>query len=225
MPEMHNFSVILPAYNEEKNISSVLSRVSGYDVIVVDDGSTDNTTDITRSCGFEPLILNKNSGKAVACMAGIKNSSQELNIFIDSDGQLNPDEIPRFVEALKYADIVIGERRMKDIPLQRRIANMFARKMIKTITGKEFNDVLCGFRGVRKGGFKKLRLEKSSYFFEAEMLIEASRKGLRIKTVPVSVSYKNASGAYRVGSRMPFHKSMQIAFWLMKEAVKKKTGG
>lgn len=224
MPDIHNFAVILPAYNEGKNISDVLSRVSGYDVIVVDDGSTDNTTDITRSCGFEPLVLNKNSGKAVACMTGIKNSSRELNIFIDSDGQLNPDEIPIFIEALEDADIVIGERKMKDIPLQRRIANVFARIMIRTITGKKFNDVLCGFRGVRKGEFKKLKLEKNSYFFEAEMLIEASRKGLRIKTVPVSVSYKGASSR-RIGSRMPLHKSMKIALWLMKEAVKKKITG
>ncbi len=224
MPELHNFAVILPAYNEGKNISSVLSKISSCDVIVVDDGSTDNTTDITRSCGFEPLVLNKNSGKAVACMAGIENSSRDFNIFMDSDGQLNPEEIPIFVEALKGADIVIGERRMKDIPLQRRVANMFARRMVKMITGKKFNDVLCGFRGVRKGEFRKLKLKKSSYFFEAEMLIEASRKGLRIKTVPVSVSYKDASSR-RIGSRMPLHKSMQIALWLMKEAVKKRITG
>lgn len=215
---MANFSVILPAYNEEKNISGVLSRIGSYDVIVVDDGSTDKTTDIAREHGFEPLVLEKNSGKARACMAGIRSSSQEFNIFMDSDGQLNPSEIPKFAEALEDADIVIGERRMKDIPWHRRISNKFARRMVKHISGREFGDVLCGFRGVRKGAFEKLQLRKGSYFFESEMLIEASKKGFRIKTVPVSVDYS-------VGSRMPFHKSMNIALWLMKEAVRKKVGG
>ncbi len=212
---MKDFAVILPAYNEEKNISNVLSRISDYKVIVVDDGSTDRTKNIAKVHGFEPLVLERNSGKARACMAGINNSDAEFNIFIDSDGQLNPGEIPKFVEALNDADIVMGERRMKDIPWQRRISNVFARRMVSIITGKKHNDVLCGFRGVRKNAFKRLELKKGHYFFESEMLIEASKKGLRIKSVPVSVDYQ-------VGSRMPFHKSMEIAFWLMKEAVKKK---
>ena len=208
-------TVILPAYNEGKHIASLLSKMSDYNILVVDDGSTDNTYDIANSMGYKVVRLENNCGKTRACIEGINHSKSEFNVFIDADGQLNPKEIPSLVSALENADIVIGERSIADIPFQRKLSNIFARKMVNTIVKSKHNDVLCGFRAVRKSAFKKLELKKGSYFFESEMLIEAHRKQLRIASVPVSVRYD-------VGSRMPFTESMKVAGWLMKEAVKNK---
>src|SRR3989338_5584956 len=169
-------SVILPAYNEALNIGSVLEKISGkYDVIVVDDGSVDNTSEIARARGFFVGRLERNMGKGRACLEGIRHSNSEFNIFIDADGQLDISEIPNFEATLKHADIVIGQRCMEDIPIQRRLSNMFARWMIAIITGRKYDDVLCGFRAVRKSAFQKLELKKGHYYFESEMLIEASR--------------------------------------------------
>lgn len=212
-------SIILPAYNEAGNIRHVLERMpKKYNVIVVDDGSTDNTADITESMGFRVVRLSKNMGKGRACIEGVMNSKNEFNIFIDSDGQLDISEIPKFESALKEADIVIGQRRMKDIPIQRRISNIFARQMIYIITGRRYSDVLCGFRGVKKSAFQKLDMKKGNYYFESEMIIEASRKGMEIRTVDVSVDYT-------VGSRMSFAKSLQVAGWLLRLALKKMVTG
>jgi glycosyltransferase involved in cell wall biosynthesis len=204
-------TVIMPAYNEAKNIASMLSSIGDYKILVVDDGSTDSTADIVESLGYKAVRLENNCGKTRACIEGIRHSTSEFNIFIDADGQLNPKEIPLFVEALKTSDIVVGERSMTHIPLHRRTSNMFARTMIKRITNHSYNDVLCGFRAVRKSAFQKMSLKKGSYFLESEMLIEAHKLGLNVSTVPVSVSYET-------GSRMPIKESLKVATWLTKKA-------
>lgn len=208
-------TIILPAYNEGKHIASLLSRMSDYNILVVDDGSTDNTYEIANSMGYRVVRLENNCGKTRACIEGIKHSKSEFNVFIDADGQLNPKEIPSLVEALENADLVVGERNIKDIPLQRKLSNIFARKMVNSISKSKHGDVLCGFRAVRKSAFKKLELKKSSYFFESELLIDAYKKQLRIASVPVSVRYD-------IGSRMPLKESMKVAGWLLKEAAKSK---
>jgi len=211
-------SIIVPAYNEEKRIHNVLGRMpGGHEVIVVDDGSIDNTSKIAKSYGHKTIRMGRNSGKGLACMHGARQSRHGLCIFIDGDGQLNPGETEKFIKLLKHYDIVIGQRKMNDIPLQRQISNRFARWCVNYLTNNNFSDVLCGFRGVRKGKFFELKFKKMGYFFECEMLLEASKKGMKIAALPVDVDYNT-------GSRMPFRKSMAVALWLTKNVIKKSVG-
>lgn len=210
-------TVIVPAYNEGKNIGNFLSSLNGYNVIVVDDGSTDMTASIAKNSNVSVLVLGKNSGKGFACIEGLRQSKTEYCVFIDGDGQLSANDVPKIVEALKGADIVIGERDYRAIPFRRRLSNSFARMCVNYITGRRFNDVLCGLRGVRKSAFDKLKMEKLGYYFESEMVLEATKRGLRIATVPVSVNYN-------VGSRMPITKSLAVALWLFSKAIKKMFG-
>jgi len=187
-------TVVIPAYNEEKNITSVVSRlrkISRYfDIIVVDDGSSDNTTDAAKMAGARVLTLKKNQGKANACIVGSKIARCEKIIFIDADLQHIPEDIPKFVSALESCDLAIGVRSMSRIPVQRRIANVVARRLVPG----DFSDVLCGFRAVRKSCLKKMQFKGRGYEFEVEMLIFAKNHGLRIIEVPVNVSYESYQG-------------------------------
>jgi glycosyltransferase involved in cell wall biosynthesis len=211
-------TIIIPAYNEEDNIKAVIKKIpKNHEIIVVDDGSTDDTAKIVKSMGHCIVRIQKNSGKGGACLKGIKESKARYCVFIDGDGQLDPVEIKKFLNRIKNADIVIGERSMDQIPFARRVSNTFARACVNYITGLEFNDVLCGFRAVKKDSFMKLNFKKLGYYFESEMLIEASKKNLKIEKVNVMVEYKKRKG-------MPVSESIKVAGWLLKNVIKKSIG-
>lgn len=207
-------TVIMPAYNEKYNIGNVLARIPRrYHVIVIDDGSKDRTADVVKAFGYE-VIRTRHNGKAHACMTGIRNSKSELNVFIDSDGQLYPEDIPRVVKALRNHDLVLGQRNMKDIPWQRRFSNHFSARVVHFLVGKEFKDVLCGLRGIRKSKMRNMRIREKGYEFEIDTIIEAVRNNLKIGTVPVRVSYTK-------GSRMPRRKSITLFARMILKCLRK----
>lgn len=201
-------SVIIPSYNEAARIGRVLGRIKNvHEVIVVDDGSTDRTYKEAEKFGARVVRLRKNLGKAKACIEGLNRSRHEYCVFIDGDAQFYPEEIPKIAGALKDHDIVIGVRNSKSIPVQRRLTNWLARKSVKLITGSDFPDVLCGFRGVRKKSFRRLSFEKEGYFFESEMALGAAKHGMKISFVPVKVDYEH-------GAKMGARHSLELGIWL-----------
>jgi len=210
-------SVVVPAKNEANNLPAVVKGIRSvskdYEILIVDDGSTDETSGVAKKLGCTCIRLNRNRGKGYACRVGAKHAANEFIVFIDSDSQLNPGEIPKFVRALEQNDVVIGTRRMTVLPWQRRMANSFSKKMIRVATGQRFSDVLCGFRAVRKSKFLTLGLEKNRYEFESELLIKSALKRFKIAQIPVYVSYD-------VGSRMRFKESLKVSGYLFKQAVK-----
>ncbi len=205
-------TIIIPAYNEEPNIEKVLISIpKKYKVMVVDDGSRDRTAEIVENLGYKCIRLSENKGKGYACRIGAEHADSEI-VFMDADAQFSSDDIPKFIEALNSYDIVIGER-IAGIPIQRRISNKFAIRFVNKISGQKLNDVLCGFRAIRKKKFFELELERDGYEFESEMIIKASRAGLKIGTVPVKVQYNEVRG-------MTVRKSIGLAFYLIKQRVK-----
>ena len=209
-------SVILPAYNEERNIGAVLDKLAktNYEIIVVDDGSKDRTSEIAKKYGCICLRLNKNMGKGYACRAGAKVATNERLVFIDSDGQLDAKEIPSLLEHLANNDVVVGTRDDGDIPLQRQISNKFAKTVVSAAAGKKLGDVLCGFRAIRKKDFFDLDLKKRRYEFDSEMIIKAARRKYKIKEVPVTVKYG-------IGSAMPPQESAKVAAYILTQLVKR----
>jgi glycosyltransferase involved in cell wall biosynthesis len=204
-------TVVVPAYNEAKNIERLLKDIRSagdYEIIVIDDGSKDNTAGIAKKYA-NVLRLEKNTGKGNACRIGAKAAKNERLVFIDGDGQLSPREIPKFLDGLKNYSLVIGNRPIKNVPFRRKLANKFAKFLIKKMTKLDVDDCLCGFRAIRKADFEKLHLTKSRYEFESEMLIKAARNNFQIKYIPVSVSYGKKGG-------MPFVQSVKVALYLIK---------
>ena len=210
-------SIILPAFNEEKHIGSVIEKINqtgSYEIIVVDDGSRDKTLEVAKRHGCNCIRLSRNHGKGYASRVGAKIASHDNIVFMDSDEQLDGGEIPKMLSALKRCGLAVGSRSMKDIPSQRIISNNFAKAMLSTAAGKKLNDALCGFRAIRKNDFFNLNLQKKRYEIEAEMIIKAVRKGLRIKEVPISVRYD-------IGSQMPVSDSLRVASYLVGKAFTK----
>lgn len=206
--------MIIPVFNEKRHIKSVLDRIpKTYKVIVVDDGSTDGTAFFVQSLGYKVIRSDRNRGKARACKAGVEASDTELNVFIDGDGQLMPEEIPIITDALKNNDLVLGARNMRHVPRHRKMTNFLSRRAIQIITGKSFQDVLCGFRGIRKSKFQALKLNQEGYMFESDLVIQSMKKGHKVESVPVTVSYI-------IGSRMPWPASVRLAGKLIKESFK-----
>lgn len=211
-------SIIIPAYNEAERLGGVLGRIPrGYEVVVVDDGSTDGTAAVARSCGARVIRLSRNRGKMHACLEGAQRSRGDACIFLDGDGQHFPEDIPRVARALENADMVIGVRRMRTLPLHRRLSNWYARSLISFVSGRTFPDALSGFRGIRTQKLAQLSFEKGGYFFESEMDVQAARAGFSIAFVPIKVSYE-------YGANMSAAKSAEIAAWLLARCLGKLAG-
>ncbi|MBI2172819.1 MAG: glycosyltransferase family 2 protein [Candidatus Aenigmarchaeota archaeon] len=206
-------SVIIPVYNEMKDIESVLKKIrKDYEVIVVDDGSDMDICGFLGKKADKCIRLEKNTGKGYACRVGAEHASCEKIVFIDGDSQLDPYQIPQFVSALDKADMVVGFRSRSDVPFQRMISNTFAAVMVFLSTRRFYRDVLCGFRAFRKSKFLEMGLRSNRYEFETETMIKASRRGLSVIQVPVSVEYKRRG--------MGIKESVRVVIYQIKELIR-----
>lgn len=217
-------SVILPAYNESKSIGQVLKNINRrYEVIVVDDGSTDETADIARKHGAKLISYGKNMGKGYALRRGIAVSRGSILVFLDGDGQHDPEDIPKLIVPLLAgkADIVLGMRMHRGAPARgfRRLTNRLSALSVRAICGRSYNDVLSGFRAARRGVFSQLPLSKDGFETEIEFLINASFKQFRIAEVPIGT--RRVSRRSKLGVRA----GMGIVRYLCKELVMSRMHG
>jgi len=191
---------VIPAYNEEIAIGSVVLKTIPHvdEVFVVDDGSCDATAVIAEAAGATVVRHERNRGKGAALRTGI-SKVQELDfdaiVFLDADGQNNPDEIPELVKTLieEDADIVIGSRFIDgstvDIPAYRRTGQKVLDKITNSFANTDLTDTQSGFRAFSKNAIEKLSFKQDSLDIESGMLMEATELGLRIKEVPITVRY------------------------------------
>ncbi len=194
MIELQRITVVIPAYNEEEFIADVISRAKKHvdKVIVVDDGSTDETAKIAAENGAIVIVHEKNMGKWVALRDGFKKAleSSDLIIQMDGDGQHDPDEIPKFIEALKDFDLVVGYRSKKGMPLIRKISNFITTSMLRILFCFRISDSQCGYRAYRKDALTKLmNVEARGFEGETASLILAKRLSLKIGEVQIKTIY------------------------------------
>jgi glycosyltransferase involved in cell wall biosynthesis len=195
-----SFRVIaaIPAYNEERYIGSVLIKTKKYvnEIIVFDDGSTDDTSEIAKLAGATILRSDKNCGKGVALSSVIKETRRRLPnalVFLDADGQHNPDEIPRLISSIQDGfDLVIGSRKGENnnTPVYRR----FGRRVLSISTrllsrGRKVIDSESGFRALSPRMINEIELTEKGFAVETEMIVKATEKGLKITEVPISTIY------------------------------------
>lgn len=191
-------TAIIPAYNEEKTIGSVVlgTRQRVLRVIVVDDGSQDKTAEIAKLAGAKVLVHPQNQGKGAALKTGFQAArDSDIIVTLDSDGQHEPREISRLLEPILNgeADVVNGSRYLngngKETPAYRRVGQ----NVLDTATnfsGKiNVTDSQSGFRAFAGHTIPIFRFHSTDYTIESEMLIEAAKAGLRIKEVEISATY------------------------------------
>ncbi len=196
-------SVVLPAFNEEKTIKKVIRSIGSWlnqdevSVIVVDDGSRDNTFFEAKS--EEALVLRHvvNLGIGAALLTGL-NAAESLGsdiiVFMDSDGQHRPEDLTRLINPIKEgkADVVIGSRALtgsKGMPLHKHVGNKFLTWLTNLLGKSKVTDSQSGFKAFRSGVFKKINVTCENYAVHSEILIKASRAGLKIMEVPIETRY------------------------------------
>lgn len=195
---MTKISVILPAFNEEISIGSMIISLKKYadKIIVVDDGSSDKTSEIAQLAGAEVIRHSSNLGKGAALKTGFKVvGDADIIVTMDSDGQHNPDDIKKLVAPIENgeADIVNGSRYLngngKNTPPYRRIGQTVLDKATSIGSHLDITDSQSGFRAFAIHTLPIFRFNSTNFGIESEMLIDASKTGLRIKEVEIGVRY------------------------------------
>jgi len=206
---------VIPCYNTESHIAEVVTRTLPYvdQVIVVDDGSTDDTAEVAKRVGAEVIGHKRNTGYGEAIKTGFREAQRNDNdilVTIDGDGQNNPDEIPLLLESILggEADLVIGSRFLSNnhnMPSYRNFGIRVITWLWNVFSKIKVSDSQSGFRAYNKTLFKDLTLSENGMSISIEILEKARRKRVTIIEVPVSCHYTHStisSNAIKHGLRV-----------------------
>ena len=196
---------LIPALNVGQKIGPLIRKIKTYlaDIVVVDDGSTDDTAQRAQEAGAIVLRHAENLGKGKAIQTGfqyVQTREADGCLLLDGDGQHSPEDIPLFLQAASEgADIVLGNRmgEADQMPFVRRWTNRIMSFILSRMIHVDIPDSQCGFRYLHKSVFSKLKLEASRFEIDSEILVEASRHRCRIVSVPIRVLYQGEKSAIR----------------------------
>jgi glycosyltransferase involved in cell wall biosynthesis len=191
---------IIPAYNEAKRIQPVVQGSLEYlPVLVVDDGSSDTTADQARRVGAMVYSQRLNQGKGAALKAGFRyalDAGYQAVVTLDADGQHDPAEIPKFLEAYQSAaiDLIIGARNFSQIPLVRRFSNSVGRVTFSWALGQFVPDNQSGYRlASNRLMAATLSSPEQGFQFEVEMIVTCVEAGFALGWVPIRTIYAGES--------------------------------
>ena len=194
---------LVPAYQAEATVGDVVRGLLRHvsRVVVVDDGSIDGTGDEALRAGAEVLRLPANTGKGGALRAGLSTvlSSDATHVaFVDADGQHDPEDLPRLLDAARTGDdFVIGSRGEDGIPPVRYRTNEIGSRILTRMTGHDVEDGQSGYRVIAVPILRRLHLSSKGYSIETEMLLKAAPYVRRLRHVPVRAIYDSARSHYR----------------------------
>ncbi len=195
--------IIIPTFNEEKCIISTLNDITqklknkvNYEIIVVDDGSTDKTVALIKNSNFlhiKVIEIEKNRGKGFAVKKGVISSTGDFFLFMDADNSTKIDEFFKFISYLNKYDVIIGSRGLSSSiitvkqPFLKNMLGNLSSLVVKTALCLDYKDTQCGFKlfkaGVAQDIFNEVQQERWSFDFEALKI--AQRKGYKVLEMPV----------------------------------------
>ena len=202
-------SLVLPAYNEGNSIEVSLDALDRavkdtklrYEILVVDDGSTDSTRlNAARYAGrnghVRVISYDRNVGKGYAIKTGFMQANGDAVVFVDSDLEIDLDAISRYVEALQRGDMVIASKwhpqSIVEMPLLRRILSHGFNVLVRLMTGAKLRDTQAGLKAMKKSAFQDVfpRLSVKRYAFDVELLTVANLYGLKVVEMPVTLQMR-----------------------------------
>ncbi len=224
--------VVIPAYNEAENIVSTVKTVTdqGFDYVVVNDGSTDNTLAVCRENNINVLDLPQNLGIGGAVQAGHKYAQRfgyDIDIQVDGDGQHDPSFIPLLVEQIEAgADLVIGSRFLKETDgfqstFMRRVGITWLSFVIKAVTSKKITDPTSGFRA---SGRRAIDLFCKNYpidYPEPDSIVSAMKQGLTVGEVSVLMRERQG-GTSSIGGFKSIYYMIKVTLAILIAAVNKR---
>lgn len=196
------YCVVIPAFQSAKTIGSLVRDIKhqGLVVVVVDDGSTDQTAALAAQEGALVISHLRNQGKGQALRTGFEyalRAQYDGVVTLDSDGQHHPEEILSLIAAgeIQHAGIVVGNRMSNGalMPRIRRLTNEFMSGVISRVSRQQIPDSQCGFRFIRKEVLAGVPLRSKRYEIESEMLLAAAKRRWKIISVPIQTIYQNES--------------------------------
>jgi glycosyltransferase involved in cell wall biosynthesis len=212
-------AVLVPTYNNARTLGPLLQDIQQYtdQIIVVNDGSTDDTSTILSQSGIEHVIdYETNVGKGWALRCGFKKAIElgfEYVITIDSDGQHFPEDLPKFLDTLERNPgcLIIGKRNMEQagIPEKSSFGNKFSNFWYWVETGIKMEDTQSGFRLYPVAQLKSLHFFTKKFEFEIEVIVRAAWKGISIQSVPVKIHYEEEGK--RISHFRPFQDFSRIS--------------
>lgn len=199
MLQHHRVVIVIPAYNEERFIGSVVLKILKYpvSVIVVDDGSSDDTASIAEAAGANVIKLEKNQGKGKALNAGFQTAclmDPDVIVTFDGDGQHLASDLPIVVQPVLngQADIVIGSRYMQPtskVPLYREIGHTFFNLITRLSSGVPVTDSQSGYRAFSRKAYTSDVFHSTNFTVESEMQFLAKEYELKVVEVPITIRY------------------------------------
>lgn len=195
----------LPAFNEEEKIGETIKRIPkaipGIDEIfiqVIDDGSRDKTAKICKEAGAHCIFSHEaNRGIGIVFRSAVEKALEngaDIMVNIDADGQFNPNDIEKLIQPILHgeADLVSADRfsdhKAKNIPFSKSLLNQIAASIIGRFMGMKINDLTCGFRAYNRETLLRLNLP-GNFTYTQEVIIDAIGKNLKVKWIPVEVTY------------------------------------
>jgi glycosyltransferase involved in cell wall biosynthesis len=191
--------IVIPAFNEEAYIGDVVRKLkeNNYDVIVVDDGSTDQTNNIARREGADVYTHYINRGTGAAIKTGVLAAlmkKKEIIVTFDGDDQHSVEDIPKLVCPIRKneSDVVLGSRFRGDfraMPVKKVIGNIFLTLFSNLLSGVWVSDSQCGLKAFSRNAAEQMCLEDDGYCFHSELLCEIKKRDLRVSEVSVKTKY------------------------------------
>lgn len=194
--------ILIPAWNEASRIGAVVEAFrDGLPVLVVDDGSVDGTDEVARTAGAEVVKHEANQGKGVALATGFRyalRSGYRAVITLDADGQHDPSEAGKFVEAFERGegDLIIGRRDFRQMPFPRAQANAIGSWMLSRVLHVPIYDNQSGYRLHSRRLLEALDLRMTGFEFEVDVIVQAVVHGLRIGWVEIRTIYGIDKASY-----------------------------
>lgn len=221
-----NLSVIIPVYNEVQNIAEILKRVQAtglpWEIVIVDDGSTDGTRDILKELdgkdNVRVILHEKNQGKGAAVRTGFSEAKGDVFLIQDADLEYDPRDYPAILKPIEegIADVVYGSRFLGGPRRSTMFWHMVANKLLTLATNILYNNILTdmetGYKVFRREVLDGITIHSNSFNFEPEFTAKILKKKVRIFEVPITFNPRD----YSDGKKIKIHDAFEAIWALLK---------